>query len=143
MSFDYLNFSNYNYSNNNNDTSNISKLVDPKIKNFFNKALRKCHDFKNEHYNFISNIIYFIIFIIILITILLYKYKGNKNSYEKKLEDNKKKEYILAKLIHINKMSQKKNDNNSLALITDLPSINHNINHNFNYNNFRKEILNN
>ena len=142
MSFDYLNFSNYNYSNNNNDTSNISKLVDPKIKNFFNKALRKCHDFKNEHYNFISNIIYFIIFIIILITILLYKYKGNKNSYEKKLEDNKKKEYILAKLIHINKMSNKEKQN-SLGLITDLPAINNLVNQNLSYNNFRKEVFNN
>lgn len=136
MSLDYLNF-NYNISK---DIPFSSKLVDPKIKNFFNKNLRKCHEFKNNHNTLICNCIYLFIFLFILGIILLYKYKGKKNSYEKKLKDKKDKEYILAKLIHINKMTNKEKQN-SLGLITDLPEINNVVNQNFSYNNFRKQLF--
>ena len=138
MSLDYLNFNSAKIK----DLPFSSHLVDPKIKNFFNATLRKCHEFKNKHNTIISNIIYLFIFIFILGIILLYKYKGKKNSYQKKLKDKKDKEYILAKLIHINKMSNKEKQN-SLGLITDLPSINNIVDQNFNYNNFRKQIFNN
>lgn len=138
MSLDYLNFN----TNKNFDIKFNSTLVDPKIKNFFNKALRKCHDFKNQHDTLISNLIYLFIFVFIIGLFLLYKYKGKKNSYEKKLKDRKDKEYILAKLIHINKMNDKEKQN-SLGLITDLPAINDIVNKNMNYNSFRKEIINN
>lgn len=152
MGLDYLNF-NLNNSNNitniNNNLSNInnnlkvnSNLVDPKIKDFFNKTLRKCHNFKNQHDTLISNIIYLFIFIFVIGLILLFKYKGKKNSYEKKIKDRKEKEYILAKLIHINKMNDKEKQN-SLGLITDLPAINDIVNQNINYNSFRKEIFQN
>lgn len=144
MSLDYLNFNQNLNSNNNSIISNNlianSNLVDPKIKNFFNKALRKCHDFKNQHDTLISNIIYLFIFIFIVGLILLYKYKGKKNTYEKKIKDRKEKEYILAKLIHINKMNDKEKQT-SLGLITDLPAINDIVNQNINYNSFRKEIF--
>jgi|TARA_R110002072_G_scaffold76776_2_gene179801 hypothetical protein len=138
MSLDYLNFKSPVIK----DIPFSSHLVDPKIKNFFNLTLRKCHDFKNKHNTMIFNLIYLFIFLFILGIILLYKYKGKKNSYEKNLKDKKDKEYILAKLIHINKMSNKEKQN-SLGLITDLPSINNVVNQNFNYNNFRKQIFNN
>ena len=136
MSLEYLNFT----PKATKDFPLTSSLVDPKIKNFFNLSLRKCHEFKNKHNTFISNIIYLFIFIIILGIILLHKYKGKKNSYQKKINDLKQKEYILAKLIHINKMSDKEKKN-SLGLITDLPSINSNVDKNLNYNNFRNEIF--
>lgn len=138
MSLDYLNFTPSNIK----DIPFSSHLVDPKIKNFFNLTLRKCHEFKNKHNTTIFNFIYLFIFLFILGIILLYKYKGKVNSYEKKLKDKKDKEYILAKLIHINKMSNKEKQN-SLGLITDLPSINNIVDENFNYNNFRKQIFNN
>ena len=136
MSLDYLNF-NYNIPK---DLPFSSNLVDPKIKNFFNKSLRKCHEFKNIHNTLICNGIYLFIFLFILGIILLYKYKGKKNSFEKNLKDRKDKEYILAKLIHINKMSNKEKQN-SLGLITDLPEINNEVNQNFSYNNFRKQLF--
>ena len=134
---DYLNF---NLENKKKEIS--THLVDPKIKHFFNMSLKNCHEFKNKHYTIIYNIIYLIIFLIIIFSILIYKYKGKKNSYEKKLQDKKDKEYILAKLIHISKMSDKEKQN-SLGLITDLPAINNIVNKNFSYNNFRKQIFNN
>ena len=85
MSLDYLNYNeNYNNNFNNNNLRLDSNLVDPKIKFFFNKTLRKCHDFKNKHNTLISNIIYFSIFVIIIGLILLCKYKGKKKRNEKK-----------------------------------------------------------
>jgi hypothetical protein len=136
MSLDYLNFQNYQVK----DIPLSSNLVDPKIKYFFNQTLKKCHEFKNNHSTFICNIMYLFIFLFILAVILLYKYKGNKNSYEKKIKDRKEKEYILAKLIHINKMNDKEKQN-SLGLITELPEINNIVNKNFNYNSFRKQLF--
>ena len=136
MSLDYLNFNSAKIK----DFTFSSHLVDPKIKNFFNATLRKCHEFKNKHDTIVSNLIYLFIFLFVFGVILLYKYKGNKNSYQKKLKDRKDKEYILAKLIHINKMSNKENQN-SLGLITDLPALNGIVNNNFSYNNFRNELF--
>ena len=139
MSLDYLNYS-QNNNINNNTIKTTSDLVDPKIKNFFNKTLKKCHDFKNKYNTLVSNIIYLLIFIFIFGVILIFKYKGKKNNYQKKIKDKKDKEYILAKLIHINKMNDKEKQN-SLGLITDLPAINEIVDKNINYNTFRKEIL--
>ena len=136
MSLDYLNFNTIKSK----DIPFNSHLVDPKIKNFFNLTLRKCHEFKNKNDTIVSNLIYLFIFLFIFGVILLYKYKGKKNSYEKKLKDKKDKEYILAKLIHINKISNKEKQN-SLGLITDLPAVNNIVNNNFNYNNFRNQLF--
>ena len=120
MNLDYLNYKNSTFKEN---ILVQSSLVDPKIKIFFNNTLKKCHEFKNRNNTFVMNFIYLFIFLFIIGVILLYKYKGKKNSYEKKIKDIKDKEYILAKLIHINKMSNK-DKQNSIGLITDLPSIN-------------------
>lgn len=124
MNLDYLNINHIN----NGDLiktkyEEYSNLVDPKILNFFSKNLKKCHEFKNNYYTFVYNMIYLLIFISIVFLILFIKYKGQKNSYENKIKQKKEKEYILAKLIHINKMSQQ-NSKNNLNLITDLPSFN-------------------
>lgn len=139
MNLDYLNYKSSTFKDN---IANTSCLVDPKIKTFFNTTLKKCHEFKNKHNTLYMNFIYLFIFLFILGVTLLYKYKGKKNSYQKKIKDIKDKEYILAKLIHINKMSNKEKQN-SLGLITDLPSINNLVNKNLSYNNFRKEVFNN
>ena len=119
MNLDYLNTNNNNLTKIKGD--DYSNLVDPKILNFFSKSLKKCHEFKNNHYTFIYNIFYLLIFLFVISIILIIKYKGRKNSYENKIKQKKEKEYILAKLIHINRMSQQ-NIKNNLNLITDLPT---------------------
>lgn len=139
MNLDYLNYKSSGLKEN---IASPSSLVDPKIKTFFNNTLKKCHEFKNRYNTLFMNFIYLFIFLFIIGIILLYKYKGKKNSYQKKIKDIKDKEYILAKLIHINKMSNKEKQN-SLGLITDLPAINNLVNQNLSYNNFRKEVFNN
>jgi hypothetical protein len=139
MNLDYLNYKSSGLKEN---IASTSSLVDPKIKTFFNNTLKKCHEFKNRYNTLFMNFIYLFIFLFIIGVILLYKYKGKKNSYQKKIKDIKDKEYILAKLIHINKMSNKEKQN-SLGLITDLPAINNLVNQNLSYNNFRKEVFNN
>lgn len=92
-------------------------LIEPGVKYFFNQTLKKCHEFKEQHYNLIFNICIFLSFIIILGSWLLYKYKGKLTPEEIRQKELQKKKYILSK-IQIYQEAKKREEQ---ELITGLP----------------------
>ena len=75
----------------------IPNLVESNIKSILNQKLEYCNSLKNNYYSFIYNLICFILLISIIFFILYNRYK-HRNSQEKKIEENKKRDYILYNL---------------------------------------------
>ena len=92
-------------------------LIEPGVKYFFNQTLKKCHEFKETHYNVVLNITLFLLFIIILGIWLIYKYKGKLTPDEMKQKELEKKKYILSKI----KIYQDTKKQEQQELITGLP----------------------
>ena len=92
-------------------------LVEPGAKYFFHQSLKKCHEFKEIHYNALFNIYMFCIFIIILTAMLLYKWKGKLTPEEIMAKEYEKNQYILDKIKMYKEVKLKTNQ----ALITGLP----------------------
>ena len=132
MEFDlnkYLNNNNNNNNNigiynNNSNSNNKAKLVDNGVKYFFNGILKQCHMYKQNHYNLYYNFSMLILFCIILGIILLFRYKGNKTSKEKKEKELKNKYYIMSKLMFYNKQNIENNQRIKNNMITNLPDYN-------------------
>lgn len=76
----------------------IPSLVEPNIKNIVNYNLNYCHKIKNHYYNFLFNLACFIFIICIIGSILYIKYNKNKDFKQKKIDENKKRDYILYNL---------------------------------------------
>lgn len=116
---DYLNLSiNYNKIDNNNINP---KLITPNVKFFFKNVLKNCNTVKNNNFNFFYNIGLFLLFVIILTTLLLFKYKGGKNSIKKYEKNLKDKQYIMSKLVYYNKANVENNQRIKNNMITNLP----------------------
>ena len=75
----------------------IPNLVESNIKNILNQKLEYCNLLKNRYYSFIYNLVCFILLVSIIFFILYSRYK-HRNSREKKIEENKKRDYILYNL---------------------------------------------
>ena len=76
----------------------IPCLVENNIKNVLNYNLHECHEIKMKMFSFVFNLSCFFVIFILLGIILYYKYKGQKNVYEKKKKENQKRDYILYNL---------------------------------------------
>lgn len=96
---------------------NRPTLIEPGMRYFIKETLNNCHKIKETYYNGIFNIcmLFFIVGIIFLV--LLAKYKGKMNSYEREIKNREKQEYILSKI----KNYQNAKRIESQELITNLP----------------------
>tara|TARA_Y100000022_G_scaffold197291_1_gene205564 strand:+ start:613 stop:1035 length:423 start_codon:yes stop_codon:yes gene_type:complete len=126
MEFDLNKYLNNNTNNitKNNNINNKANLVDNGVKYFFNGILKQCHIYKQNYYNLYYNFSMLILFCLILGLILLIKYKGNKNSKEKKEKELKDKYYIMSKLMFYNKQNIENNQRIKNNMITNLPDYN-------------------
>lgn len=93
------------------------RLIEPGAKYFFGATLKQCHSVKEKYYNYLFNILCFLLFFSILGLILFFKYKGRQNELEKNIKESKKHKYILEKI----KSMKKFQNENSMNLITNLP----------------------
>jgi hypothetical protein len=125
--FDYLNFSqskNTNYNNINANDNNKPRLVEHNVKYFIKNVLKNCHTIKQNNYNLYFNCSLFILFIILFSLILFFKYKGNFNSKEFLLKQQKDKEYIMSKLFYYNRVNYDNRQKIRNNMITNLPDFN-------------------
>ena len=74
------------------------KLVEAKIKNVMHDNLKYCHNLKMKYYNFIYNLICFVIIIGTIGMLLYLKYKKKKDPVAQKQKENMKRNYILYNL---------------------------------------------
>tara|TARA_Y100001970_G_C14255267_1_gene874849 strand:+ start:4583 stop:4930 length:348 start_codon:yes stop_codon:yes gene_type:complete len=96
------------------------KLVEPGVRYFFNATLNQCRVIKEKYYNFIFNLVLFVLFIVLVAGVLYYNYKGRISKEERAIKLRKQQEYIVSKLQFM--QETKKNTN----LITELPIWNQN-----------------
>ena len=93
-------------------------LTEYNIKYTLSSALKECHHFKMQHYNFLFNLGIVCTLGVLIALTLLVKYRGKPTEEEKSEKEHKKKEYILSRIQNFqdarNKLSQR--------LITGLPS---------------------
>ncbi len=73
-------------------------LIELDIKNVLNTTLKQCHKIRETYYNYILNILLFILFAIILGIILIVKYKGKLTPKELEMKNREKHQYILSKI---------------------------------------------
>ena len=76
----------------------VPNLVEHNIKNILNYKLKSCHSFKFQYHSLIFNIICFILITMIVGYILFKKYNIHNDKYEKKIKNDKKRDYILYNL---------------------------------------------
>ena len=81
-------------------------LVEPTIKKVLNSELRMSNEYKFEQNSLLLNIGLFILFVVSVSFFLWYSYKGKQDPFLKREKDKKKREYILSKLQHYQKMKQ-------------------------------------
>jgi len=74
------------------------QLIEPGIKSFLRYSLKKCHDFKMNYYNQITNLCLLIGFLFFLFLLLYIKYKGKPTPEEEEEKSLLKKYYILQKI---------------------------------------------
>ena len=85
---------------------NEPSLVEPTIKKVLNSELRMSNEYKFEQNSLLLNIGLFILFVVSVSFFLWYSYKGKQDPFLKREKDKKKREYILSKLQHYQKMKQ-------------------------------------
>ena len=85
---------------------NEPSLVEPTIKKVLNSELRMSNEYKFEQNSLLLNLALFIVFVVFFSFILWYSYKGKQDPFLKREKDKKKREYILSKLQHYQKMKQ-------------------------------------
>jgi phosphotransferase system glucose/maltose/N-acetylglucosamine-specific IIC component len=85
---------------------NSPVLVEPTIKMVLNSELRMSNEYKFEQNSLLLNIGLFIAFIVFFSFVLWYCYKGKQDPFLNQEKEKKKREYILSKLQHYQKMKQ-------------------------------------
>ena len=83
---------------------NSPVLVEPTIKMVLNSELRMSNEYKFEQNSLLLNIGLFIAFVVFFV--LWYCYKGKQDPFLNQEKEKKKREYILSKLQHYQKMKQ-------------------------------------
>jgi hypothetical protein len=81
-------------------------LVEPTIKKVLNSELRMSNEYKFQQNSMMLNLSLFILFIVFFSFVLWYCYKGKQDPFLKREKDKQKREYILSKLQHYQKMKQ-------------------------------------
>ena len=74
------------------------QLTEPGIKSFLNYSLKKCHEFKTNYYNKITNLCLLVGFVVSLSLLLYIKYKGKPTPEEEEEKSLLKKQHILTKI---------------------------------------------
>lgn len=92
-------------------------LTEPGVKYFLGETLKQCHQFKENYYNILINLGFFLGFIFVLGGILLYKYKGKLTPEQMREKELEKQRFILARI----KNYQDARVREQQALITGLP----------------------
>jgi len=82
-------------------------LVESTIKSIINSQLSNCKKDKFIKNSFFMNIFLFLILCGIISFILFIQYKGKQNIVDRAQRENKKRNYILSKLQHFQKMKEK------------------------------------
>ena len=85
---------------------NSPVLVEPTIKMVLNSELRMSNEYKFEQNSLLLNIGLFIAFVVFFSFFLWYCYKGKQDPFLNQEKEKKKREYILSKLQHYQKMKQ-------------------------------------
>jgi phosphotransferase system glucose/maltose/N-acetylglucosamine-specific IIC component len=85
---------------------NSPVLVEPTIKMVLNSELRMSNEYKFEQNSLLLNIGLFIAFVVFFSFVLWYCYKGKQDPFLNQEKEKKKREYILSKLQHYQKMKQ-------------------------------------
>lgn len=105
------------------DISIKPNLIENNVKYFLGSTLSNCHKFKEKYFNNIFNIGIFIGFLSLVTIILVFKYKGNKNTKEIELQKRRDKQFIIQRLLKI-KQENIRDTNTKNNLITNLPIYN-------------------
>ena len=105
------------------DISLKPNLIENNVKYFLGSTLSNCHKFKEKYFNNIFNIGIFIGFLSLVTIILVFKYKGNKNTKEIELQKRRDKQFIIQRLLKI-KQENIRDTNTKNNLITNLPIYN-------------------
>jgi hypothetical protein len=74
------------------------QLIEPGIKTFLKHSLKKCHEFKMNYYNSITNVSLLVGFCLFVSLLLYIKYKGKPTEEELEEKENQKKHYIIQKI---------------------------------------------
>ena len=80
------------------DEQTTPTLIEPGVKYFIRKTLKKCNGYKETYKNQIFNVGLFVFLILVISIVLIYRYKGKPSSEELLQKDREKKQYIISKI---------------------------------------------
>ena len=92
-------------------------LTEPGMKYWLSQSLREMRRFKDRNLTIIFNFSMTIALIAVIGGFLIFKYKGKLTPQEIAVKQQKKKEYLISKLVKIGETKRKINE----TMITDLP----------------------
>jgi hypothetical protein len=92
-------------------------LTEPGMKYWLSQSLREMRRFKDRNLTIIFNFTMTIALIAVVSGFLIFKYKGKLTPQEIAVKQQKKKEYLISKLVKIGETKRKINE----TMITDLP----------------------
>jgi len=92
-------------------------LTEPGMKYWLSQSLREMRRFKDRNLTIIFNFSMTIALIVVVGGFLIFKYKGKLTPQEIAVKQQKKKEYLISKLVKIGETKRKINE----TMITDLP----------------------
>ena len=93
------------------------KLTEPGMKYWLSQSLREMRRFKDRNLTIIFNFTMTLALIAVISGFLIFKYKGKLTPQEIAVKQQKKKEYLISKLVKIGETKRKINE----TMITDLP----------------------
>lgn len=92
-------------------------LTEPGMKYWLSQSLREMRRFKDRNLTIIFNFTMTIALVAVVSGFLIFKYKGKLTPQEIAVKQQKKKEYLISKLVKIGETKRKINE----TMITDLP----------------------
>ena len=92
-------------------------LTEPGMKYWLSQSLREMRRFKDHNLTIIFNFTMTIALVAVVSGFLIFKYKGKLTPQEIAVKQQKKKEYLISKLVKIGETKRKINE----TMITDLP----------------------
>jgi len=96
---------------------NRPSLTEPGVRYFIGETLKNCSKHKFEYNNTLLNTGLFILFFSILGIVVYFSYKNKQEDTDKELENEKKQQYVLNMVKHMNDKQLRKHGDK----ITDLP----------------------
>jgi len=96
-----------------------SHLVEQGVRGYLYRALDHCHGNRVGIYNYVFNILVFVIFVVVFGLSMWYAYRNKMTPYDQYKQQIRDQEYVLSKIRYF--QTQKDLQREQLSAITQLP----------------------